>query len=118
DAEDAELLADTIEGQTSLFELIDRVIAALEEDQLLLAGLKARVEELQGRESRIKRRLELRRALIEKAMDIAEMRTMQRPLATVTLSARKPQLSIADESAIPADFWKTGKPTLDRAALK
>lgn len=118
DDDDAQLLQDTIEGETDLFEIMDKIIGALDEDQLLIDGIKERQSELSERKSRLERRIELRRGLIETAMQIAELKTLQRPLATLSMTQRGPALQVTDETLIPARFWKVGKPILDKAALK
>jgi len=114
--DDADLLHDTIEGQTDLFEIIDTIVERMEEDDELLEGIKVRKSIVAARESRIKRRVEMYRAMIEQAMSIAEIKTLERPTATMTIKRKNPVPKIEDESAIPAEYWKN-KPVLDKKKL-
>jgi len=104
-AGDEELRLDTIEGETGLHEAIGRVLLSIDEDTILLAGIKARKKELDERESRIKAGVERKRALIERAMMAAEIKTLPLPIATLSLSRRAPGVVVTDEAAIPAEFF-------------
>lgn len=117
DAEDADLLADMIEGETSLYELAAQVLDAIDRDQELMDGIAAREQELKDRKERIRYRQAGRKAKIEQALLIFGERKMELPEATLSLSKRAPKLLITDESAIPSQFWKRGDPVLDKAGL-
>jgi len=115
-ADDEGFMSDVIEGETSFAEAVEGVLDQIDEDQLMLDGIRARLDDLKRREARTKKRLEARRAVIEQAMSVAEIRTLRLPSATLTLADRRPALNVADEHDIPARFFAT-KRALDRAAL-
>jgi hypothetical protein len=115
--EDGSLLMDTIEGETQLFEIIDRLLVRMTETRAMIIGVEAVEGELYERRERFKKRLDSDRALIEQALSIAELPKVERPAATLSMSARAPSIQIATEADIPADYWKPGSPTLDRKAL-
>jgi hypothetical protein len=115
--DDDELLADMIEGETDLFEIIDRLIARRAENMALAAGAAQHIETMRGRRERFERLAEQDRTLITQAMVIAELPSVRRPVATLSLSARAAKLVIDDEAAIPSSFWKAGDPKLDKSAL-
>lgn len=116
DAEDAELYADMIEGETSLFEMIDAVYANIQLDQELLDGIKARENDLAIRKARVEERIGWRKAKIEQAILIFGEK-IERPEATFSLAQRQPKLIVSDdESQIPTRFFKTSV-ELDKAAL-
>jgi hypothetical protein len=115
--EDDELLADMIEGETDLFEIIDRLIARRAENVALAAGAAKHIETMCGRRERFERLAEQDRTLITQALVIAELPSVRRPVATLSLSARAAKLVIDDEAAIPSSFWKVGDPRLDKTAL-
>lgn len=117
EAEDAELLTDTIEGQTQLFEVIDVVLERMLSAEVMIEGIEAIESKLGARKTRYEQRLKSDRALLEQAMTIADLAKIERATATLTLSARAPSLSVTEESEIPAQFWKPGNPTLDRKSL-
>ena len=119
--DDADAKLDAIEGETSLFEAIEKAVAYLDECDILLTGIKHKQQELSAREAATKARSERIRSHIEQAfmaLDICEPLR----LPTMTLSLRKvPQgLVITDEASIPAEFWKEPPkpaPELDKKAL-
>jgi hypothetical protein len=116
DAEDAELLADMVEGETSLFELLTRVLDAIEREDELINGIAAREAQLKERKERIRYRQAGLKAKVEQAILIFGEK-VELPEATLYLSKRGPKLLITDEAAIPSQFWKRGDPTLDKAGL-
>nr|WP_234834016.1 hypothetical protein [Sinorhizobium meliloti] len=65
--DDAELVADAIEGETNLLEAIEAAVAQIDECDVLITGLKAKEEEFETRRKSIERRAERVRALIEQA---------------------------------------------------
>lgn len=117
EADDEALVADSIEGQTQLFEIVDSVLARMTDAEVMIEGIEAVAKNLSGRKARYENRIKSDRALIEQAMTIAELAKIERPTATLSLSARPPSLTVTEESEIPAAYWKVGEPTLDRKAL-
>lgn len=117
EGDDETLLLDTIEGQTSLFEIVDRLLVSIAEDAGLAAGADAAAEKLARRAERFEKRAETTRALIEQALMVAELPKLERPAATLSLVNRAPKVEITEEAEIPAEFWKTGDPHLDKKAL-
>lgn len=117
DADDEALLIDTIEGETGLFEAIDYLLARMAVARAGLAGIETVKAELDARKARYTKRLETDRALIEQAMSVADLTSIERPAATLSLSARAPSLRVETESDIPSRYWKAGEPSLDKKAL-
>ncbi|WP_022697882.1 siphovirus Gp157 family protein [Euryhalocaulis caribicus] len=115
---DPEMLHDLLEGETDLFEMIDRLIVSSDEAEVIVDGIKKREEELQARRKFAEDRKARIRTLIEQAMSVADLKTLKRPLATLSLSARKPDVKVTEEADIPTQFWKAGKPRLDKAGLR
>lgn len=119
--DDAELVADSIEGETNLHEAIEAALAEIDESEVLIAGLKAKVEAFRARQSATEARRDRIRALIEQAMAMTEQTKLRLPTATLSLAKRKPAVVIDDEAAIPSRFWTPQPPPppkLDKAALK
>lgn len=115
--DDPKLILDMIEGETDLAEACCVVYGETVEDETLLAGLKATMDELAARKSRIERSIETRRNIILMAMDKAGLGTIKSPLATLSVRDVPPKLQVVDEALIPAAFWKPADPKLDRAAV-
>lgn len=115
--DDDELIADSIEGQTTFGECVDAVLVAMDDDEVIVAGIKDRIGVLSERQARIERRIKARRAALEAAFLIADLPKYESALATVSQKAMPAKMIITDESLIPAAYWKTGDPKLDKKAL-
>lgn len=118
--DDAELVADTIEGETNLMEAIEEAIAELDECDVLVTGLKSKEAEFEARRKSVEKRAERIRALIEQAMLQTDQKSMKLPTATLSLSQRAPGLIVTDEADIPAKYWveqPRPAPKLDKKAL-
>lgn len=120
-ADDAELVADTIEGETDLHQALTEALAAIDECEVIEAGCKAKEEQYASRGAAAKARAERIRASIEQALvglEIAE--PLRLPEATLSLSHRKPAVQISDEALIPSRFFveqPRPAPKLDKKAL-
>ena len=114
---DPDFMRDTIEGETSIHEIISRLAAEEQEDKAILDGLDGFSRSLDARKARIKRRIESRRALIASGMEIAELKKLQTPVGTVSLKNVPPKLITTEEAGIPTCFWTAGKPVLDKKAV-
>lgn len=120
-ADDEDLRADAIEGETDLHEAISSVIDAMDEDDILIAGGKAKIDDIAARVTAAEKRNETRKAAIEQAMMAAEISNVTLPSATVFVSKRKPKLVIQDEADIPSEFFveqERPAPKLDKKALQ
>lgn len=118
--DDADLVADTIEGETNLMEAIEEAIAELDECDVLVTGLKAKESDFEARRKAIEKRAERIRALIEQAMLATDQMSMKLPTATLSLSKRAPGLIVTDEADIPAKYWveqPRPAPRLDKKTL-
>lgn len=116
-ADDVQALQDTFEGETTLDAEIRSAVLAIEEDEIFVAGIKARETELKGRRARLEKRIEATRGLIEQAMTVAQWPKHEMDIGTVTLGKSKARVEIDEESEIPTQFWKRKDPDLDRAGL-
>lgn len=115
--DDDALRHDMVEGETSLFEAVAAAIAEIDECDIIAAGCEAKIAECNSRKARVERRADKMRGLIEQALVIAEIPTMKLPTATITVKQVPPKPLYADESLIPAAYWKQPDPVLDRAAV-
>lgn len=117
EGDDDTLLMDGIEGETSLFEIMDAVLERMTDAEVNIEGVEVVAKALSGRKARFEQRLKSDRAILEQAMTIAGLVKIERPTATLSLANRAPSLTVTEESEIPAEFWKPGDPTLDRKRL-
>jgi len=118
--DDAELVADTIEGETNLVEAIDAALSEIDECEILIAGLDEKIKVFDARKKQQKDRSERIRALIEQALVATDQTSMKLPSATLSLTKRAPGLVVTNEADIPARFWveqERPAPKLDKKAL-
>lgn len=119
--DDAELVADSIEGETNLKEAVAWALDQIDEGDVLVIGLKAKEGAFAERRHRIEERNERLRALIEQALVLAEGEALRLPVATLSLTKVKPAPVIDDEAAIPSEFFTPvpqPAPKLDKDALR
>jgi hypothetical protein len=116
DGDDA-LLTDMVEGETQLFEALDRLLRRIADNRAVVEGIAAEEARLGERRRRYEKRVQDDRSLIEQAMMIADLPKLERPTATLSLAKRQPSAIIDTEADIPAEFWKTPAPALDKKAL-
>ena len=115
--DDDTLVLDTIEGQTNILELIALVDAAEAEDQANLEALDIFAKKLGARKDRIKKRIDMKRAILANALDMIGKKKFETPLGTISISPKPVIAIVTDEAEIPARFWKPQAPVLDKAAL-
>lgn len=117
DEADPLLTQSFIEGETVMPDLIAAVIRSIDEDQVLVAGLKTLIDEYQARKSRFDQRIENKRGLIELALMRADIRTLETSAATVSLRPIPAALGPVDEALIPSEYFTVPAPSLDRRKL-
>jgi hypothetical protein len=118
EGDDPDFMRDMIEGETNIHELVARLVAEEGEDEAVIDGIDRFIDGIAARKDRLKNRIETRRALIASALTIAELKFIETPTGRATLSQVKPKAIILEEADIPTKFWKAGKPTLDKVAVK
>ncbi|MDB5408376.1 MAG: hypothetical protein JWL84_3288 [Rhodospirillales bacterium] len=114
---DEETLRDTLEGVSSLPEMLACALRSYLEDIALIAALGIRIDEMQERITRFEQRAEKKRAVITSVMERADLKKLTEPDFTVSLRATPPALVVTNETDIPHDFWKPQPPKLDRQGL-
>jgi Siphovirus Gp157 len=114
---DDKTLQDTLEGLSSLPEVLAVVVRSYLDDLSLTAALGMRVANMQERLARFEARAEKKRALVTQVMERAQLKKLQEPDFTVSLRAVPPGLVVSDDAQIPADYWKPQPPKLDKRGL-
>lgn len=117
EANDPALLLDMVEGETSLFECLTVLVEEIQEDGLILDGLKELLNSLEARKSRIEKTMETKRNLALMAMEKVGIPSVKLPAATLSTSSTPPKAEITDESLIPSRFWEPRDPTLNKTEL-
>lgn len=116
--DDAELIADMIEGETGLHEAIAKAsleLAAVEGEK---EGIEIAIAKLKARLTRHCERAQGIRDAIQAAMETAELTSLKTPAATLSIRPSPPSVEITDQAALPAIFLKQPPPVPDKNALK
>lgn len=118
--DDADLVADSLEGETNLIEALDAALSEIDECEILIVGLDEKIKAFDARRKLVKDRAERIRALIEQALVMTDQPSLKLPGATLALAKRAAQVVIANEADIPTRFWieqERPAPKLDKKAL-
>src|SRR6186997_1361982 len=94
---DEKTLFDTLEGATDLHEAIAAVIRSALEDEALAKALRARIEDMRQRLSRIELTAEAKREAALNAMERADMVKLTAPDFTASIRINPPSLLIISE---------------------
>jgi hypothetical protein len=114
---DDETLTDTLEGITDLHEMIAAVIRSALVDEALGSGLRARLDDMKERQSRLEVRASKKRELALQAMNETGITKLEQPDFTASTRAGVPALVVVSEQTIPQGYWLMQSPKLDRQAL-
>jgi len=114
---DEQLIVDSIEGETSLNEMIASMIRQDGEDAAHVDALKAYADDMGKRKKRIEDRIETRRGLLAVALEMAGRKNAETAFGTITLGVTAPKVIVTEESEIPSSFWITPAPQLDKKEL-
>lgn len=106
--EDERLVIDTIEGETQLWELMDRFAEAALAD-------KALIDKAEQRMARLKARADRNQDVVRRILDAVGVTTsLQRPLYTALFTHRS-SVKITDETAVPAEYLRPDKIEIGKA---
>jgi hypothetical protein len=114
---DQRTLFDTLEGATNLHEAIGAVIRSALDDEAMVKALRARIEDMRERLSRIESTAEAKREAALNAMERADMIKLTAPDFTASIRINPPSLLITSEAEIPQDFWAPQPPKLNKKGL-
>lgn len=107
--EDAELRADTLEGETDLHAILGRLIGRAQDAKFMAAATAERVKELTARRQRFERNEEAMRGLIFKLMNAARLPKVQLPEATLSIGKGRDRVEITDETRLPDEYWRVSR---------
>jgi len=102
--DDEGLKLDMLEGETTMFEVVRRLLDDCEADDGLIAALKDQIAARQSRRERAETRIDRRKAAITSLMDAAFLTKLALPEATVSLRTLQPRPKITDLAALPDAF--------------
>ncbi len=114
---DEQTLVDTLEGLTSLNEMLGAVVRSHLDDMAIFEALKSRMADMQDRLSRISKRADKKRELVTSVMEQADLKKLAEADFTVSLRTSSAPLVVTEEGSIPEPFWRPQAPKLDRHGL-
>ena len=114
---DEETLRDTLEGMTDLTDMLAELIRSSLDDKALVVALKQRMLDMDQRCIRFEARAHKKRSLVWDIMERTDIKKIAAPDLTASLRASKASVTVIDESKIPADYWISQAPKLDRNGL-
>lgn len=107
--DDAELRLDMLEGSTTFTETISRLLHVVLDNNALSNATHEAILAIQDRKRRFDRRVEFNRELILRLMEAGDIRKLELPLATVSVSRKPASVVITDEEKIPEEFFRIKK---------
>ena len=116
DADD-DTIRDTLEGITTLNELLAETLRSAIIDEALVAGLRSRLQDMKHRLARLEARAFRKRELILHVMSEAGLRKVEQPDFTASARAGTPSLLVVAEEQIPEGYWIPQPAKLDRQSL-
>ena len=116
-AEDEELRADTIEGETDAYRVLGKIVAIERDANSMALAIGERAKELAARKERYTRRKDAMRALLLRLLKAADLNKVSLPEATVSVGKGRAGVEIVDESLLPDNVVKI-KREPDKTAIK
>jgi len=104
--EDEVLLADSLEGETDLYELLRQIERKRRETLTMTGALAAEIAQLEVRQGRFERREQAMRDLIFKLLERANMKKVELPEATFSIRQGTAKVLITDEAEIPDSYCR------------
>jgi len=117
DPDDDDLLIGMIEGSTDAGELLDDLLEMEATAQSHITANKERMKQLSDRNARLDAKGQAARAGMQKVLDAAGLRKMERAAATVSLRAVPPKVEGEDITSLHEGFIRTTYAP-DKGAIK
>jgi hypothetical protein len=111
-------LSDDLSGADDFRSLCLEIAEEALERESQADAIEARIKDMQSRKQRITQSADTLRNIVLQCMDTRSEKTIASPILTLSVSSRKPDLVITNESAIPSRFFVPQPPALDKKALK
>lgn len=116
-AEDDDLRADMIEGETDAVEFIGKALAARQEAVSIQKAIMSRIADLAERAARYDRKAGAMKALIRSVMRSADIDRLELPEATLSISKGRTSVDVTDLDALPQGYFKIERKA-DKTAIK
>jgi hypothetical protein len=104
---DEQLKLSALEGETELNEIVSELLAANEDDESMIEGIKAQIDTRKQRLGRLENRIDARKSAIISLMDCARITKLPLPEATVSLRTLLPRPKVVDVEQLPPALTQT-----------
>lgn len=115
--DDEEMVADAVEGETNLVDVIKSAIDRILELEAHEKAISDQQKALGERKDRFAKQADHIRQAVLVAMGQADLKKLELPTATLSRKALPQKAEIINDADIPSRFWKPSDPKLDRKAL-
>ena len=115
--EDDQYLLDTLEGLTSLHEVLISMISAAVEADTMAEAQKLRISDLQERRARYERRADRLRAFALQVMESAGLKSIEAPEFTFVTRPTPQKVVITNPESIPNEYLRQKAPEPDLTAI-
>jgi hypothetical protein len=102
--DDEEFFLDTLDGETDIVDLTDALLIERIQAEEMAEAIKAQEARLRARRMRIEGRAEAAKRSILLILQSADLKKIERPLATVSRRAGAVSVKITDEEDIPSQM--------------
>lgn len=114
---DDETLFDTLEGATNLNEAVGAIVRSAVDDESLADALKARVDNMRERLSRIQHTASQKRRAALEAMEQVDLKKIVEPDFTISVRLSSPSVVVTCDDEIPDAYKVPQPPNLDRRKI-
>lgn len=115
---DEQALIDTLDGLSDFDGQALAVLRSADDDEMLVTGIKERIDQLRSRAERLSARAAAKREAVLSAMIETGRKKIEAPDCTVSIRSTPASVVITDETAIPDSYLKPQPPKVDKAALR
>lgn len=116
--EDAEFLADVLEGETDLHKVIEKALTERQEALMMATAIKARMSDLSERMKRYEAKADTMKGLARDLMLASGLDKLPLPEATLTITKPRLSVEVLDVNDLPQGFFATERKADKKAIME
>lgn len=106
-ADDEELRADVLEGETDLENIASRIVRRRNLARANVTGIKDVIVDLRERQDRFQRQEDAMKAMLKRVLSLAGTDKLTLPEATISITKPRESVEVIDADALPQGFFAT-----------
>lgn len=106
-ADDEELRADVLEGETDLEHIASRIVRRRNLARANVTGIKDVIGDLKDRQDRFQRQEDAMKAILKRVLSLAGTDKLTLPEATISITKPRESVEVLDANALPQGFFAT-----------